>query len=319
MRSFFDAVWIDNFFGANLVIVASWTSLCWAGLRKTGRSRRLLLDLDPAFNSNCEVLAYMASMPPQFLPRDQRIKFEFGAMPSGIEKVPARDLSAGQARDVVVALAVQSEFTIKELKISDDFKLVTPKAEDAARVTIEPNIIAGIPFRLDNGTDFGLKPITLPFAVVLWRMATMLKKDWGAKIIYAGGIGIGGDANLNDCHNQGRCVDFFGADTDFGNFRVYKDWGLRNFIRPDKKVGNTWLGYTGNTFYYRLRHLPSPSPNDAAAEFFEAIYQFAQQQCRDMGGTPTTIGQPSYIMHPDHPDPKREAHQNHVHFQLGAT
>lgn len=261
----------------------------------------------------------MATVPPQYLPRDQRIKFEFGAMPSGIEAVPARDMSADQARDVVVALAVQSEFTIKELKISDDFKLVTPKAADATRVTIDPNIIAGIPFRLDNGKDFGLKPISLPFAVVLWRLATMLKKDWGVTTIYTGGIGIGADATPADCHNQGRCVDFFGADTNRGNFRVYNDWGMRNFIRPDKKVGRTWLGYTGKTFYYRLRHLSGPPPNDAATEFFEAIYKFAQEQCRDMAGMPTTIGQPSFIMHPDHPDPKREGHQNHIHFQLGAT
>jgi hypothetical protein len=187
----------------------------------------------------------MATVPPQYLPRDQRIKFEFGAMPSGIEAVPARDMSADQARDVVVALAVQSEFTIKELKISDDFKLVTPKAADATRVTIAPNIIAGIPFRLDNGKDYGLKPISLPFAVVLWRLATMLKKDWGVKTIYTGGIGIGADATPADCHNQGRCVDFFGADTNRGNFRVYNDWGLRKFIRPDKKVDSSWRGYTG--------------------------------------------------------------------------
>jgi hypothetical protein len=261
----------------------------------------------------------MFGMTPEGFARATKIKQTFGGKPSGIG-VPARNMTILEARDVVVYLAVQWEFTIKELDISDDMKVIAPKAEEATLVTIEPNTIAGVPFVLDNGKDFPLKPVTLKFAVVLWRLATLLKDEWGATRIFTGGIGIGRDDSPGDCHNKGRCVDFFGADTNRGSFRVERDWGNRTFIRPDKVKTNSWVGYRGKeAFWYRLKHQAGPPANDAATLFFETIYKFAQEQCRDIDGMPTDIGERSFIMHPDHPDPKREQHRNHIHFQLGAT
>ena len=256
---------------------------------------------------------------PEGLARANKLKQAFASPPAAFDK-PAKEMSPQEARDALAYLEVQWEIHIKELDFSDDLKVIAPKADASTRVNIAPNIISGISFLLDSGKDFPLKPVTLNFAVVLWRLASKLKKDWGGKTIYSGGIGIGADDKPTDCHNSGRCIDLFGADTAKGNFKVERDWGNQWFVRPDKVHDTSWATYKGRQFYYRLDHRVHPPGNTAARDFFEWVYEFAQDECRDVdSGSPSDIGDRSFIMHPDHPDPKREKHRNHIHFQLGAT
>ncbi len=256
---------------------------------------------------------------PEGIERANKIKQALGtALPAGFDKA-AKEMTPQEARDALVYLNVNWELHMKELSISDDMKVISPKAEASTRVTLEPNIISGISFLLDSGKDFPLKPVTLAFGVALWRLASELKKDWGVTTIYSGGIGIGRDDKPGDCHNSGRCIDFFGADTSKGNFRVERDWGNQLFVRPDKVHARTWVGYKGHQFSYRLENLVHPPGNTDARDFFRWVYEFAQRECRDIKPGPSDIGGGSFIIHPDHPDPIREHHRNHIHFQLGAT
>ncbi len=128
---------------------------------------------------------------PEGIERANKIKQALGtALPAGFDKA-AKEMTPQEARDALVYLNVNWELHMKELSISDDMKVISPKAEASTRVTLEPNIISGISFLLDSGKDFPLKPVTLAFGVALWRLASELKKDWGVTTIYSGGIGIG--------------------------------------------------------------------------------------------------------------------------------
>jgi hypothetical protein len=207
-------------------------------------------------------------------------------------------------------------------------------------------VMAGLPFlkargdnRQANGSAGAVQQTyfapTPNFAIVLYKLAKLLIDDWDAKQVVYGGIGVGGNAAVTDCHSTGHCVDFYGADTKRGNFDVRRDWWSRPVFdsagneHPSDGKGwaqDKWKNET-NT-YYRLAM--SPDAKDlAAAEFFAAIYEFAYNETRaesfDINPLEFSSGirlRKGFIMHPDYPKketPGRESHNDHIHFQLGNT
>jgi hypothetical protein len=112
---------------------------------------------------------------------------------------------------------------------------------------------------------------------------------------------------------MGHCFDLYGAITKNGLLDVRTDWALKPVYGKDGKRRPDGWGQATQT-YYRLRQ----NLDDPAYSFFKDVYQFASEQCVD--GSGGVIGKPSFIIHPDHPDPDlRENHEQHMHLQIGKT
>ncbi len=182
---------------------------------------------------------------------------------------------------------------------------------------------AGAPPSGGNAPD-GLDPRA---AVALIRMCQWLKANWGVTELYH--AGINGSTTRVDCHGQGRAVDFVGVKGTHDGadyvLTVFDDWGR---VTTPSTPGGTWTPAGTGTTHFRLNDV-----NDRALArgFFQAFYDFVAGEYQDKSSTadprttPTHIGDHSFIMNPDHPTSKpgtpngREAHQGHVHVQIGVT
>lgn len=105
---------------------------------------------------------------------------------------------------------------------------------------------------------------------------------------------------------------------------VFDDWGT---VSTATTPGGDWPASTGREVSYRL---DDPDADEWTREFFGSLYEFIASQWQDRTSapeetdTPSTIGEGSFIMHPDHPDDAapphgRSAHRNHIHMQIGVT
>lgn len=168
-------------------------------------------------------------------------------------------------------------------------------------------------------------------ALALVRLCQWLNSSWGVTELYH--LGINGDPSggRTDCHGQGRAVDFAGVagtspeDGSWFRLSVLDDWGT---TATAWTPGGTWPPGTGANVTYRL---DDPDTSWMARDFFRQFYEFVAGEWQDRHNTPegwdtaTAIGEPSFIMHPDHPASApgtlhgREAHRNHVHMQIGVT
>jgi hypothetical protein len=169
--------------------------------------------------------------------------------------------------------------------------------------------------------------------LALVRLCQWLAQDYGATELYHLGISGGGvDKNGNprvDCHGQGRAVDLVGAlvaadDGTTSPVTVWDDWGsVATAVTP----GGDWPAGTGSAVSFRL---DDPAADEWCRNFFRALYEFAAGEWQDTtstpdeAGTPSAIGESSFIMHPDHPADAppphgRSAHREHMHLQIGVT
>jgi hypothetical protein len=171
-------------------------------------------------------------------------------------------------------------------------------------------------------------------ALALVRLCQWLSESFSVFELYHLGISGGGvDAQGNprrDCHGQGRAVDFVGVkytaeDDSEVTITVNDDWGtVSTAVTP----GGDWPPGTGSDVSYRL---DDPDADPVVSGFFRDLYQFIASEWQDRSDEPdpagdeTTIGERSFIMHPDHPATApgtphgREAHRNHIHMQIGVT
>ncbi|HLV88846.1 MAG TPA: hypothetical protein VKV39_17805 [Candidatus Sulfotelmatobacter sp.] len=260
-------------------------------------------------------------------------------------QIPARNLSESDAFKLMMDLVELEQITLFDKIVRDKSGKITSH-KPGMQTKIIPEI-AGIPFLKASGTNNGnngsagatqqkyFAP-TPSFAIVLFKLAVMLRDDWQATQVVYGGIGAGGSPGVTDCHMTGRCMDFYGADTNKGTFDVRKDWWLRPVydsagnLHPSEGNGwgvDRWKDETKT--WYRLA--TSPKPEDAnAADFFAAIYEFAHEQARaeafDINPHEFSAGsllKMGWIIHPDYPRKLgkggREKHNDHMHFQLGNT
>jgi len=164
-------------------------------------------------------------------------------------------------------------------------------------------------------------------ALALVRFCSWLRDTWGVHTLYH--LGISGDATgaRTDCHGQGRAVDFVGvAGAIEGSeyaLTVLDNWSVDTPSTP----GGAWPDGTGGNVHYRL---DDEGSDPGTAQFFRDAYAFIVGEWQDLGSGPddvggSSIGGSSFVMNPDHPTSApgtphgREAHNNHLHMQIGVT
>jgi hypothetical protein len=243
-------------------------------------------------------------------------------------RIPARDLTRREARDVLVYLAGQGAFTLKPTQspIQFDSSCTILRPQPSTRITIEPAVIDGVRFvARGNPRQSAISNLDVRMVVGLYRLAQMLRTRWGVTAIGHMGIGQGRGAS-DDCHNSGRAIDFAGVE---GVYRgqqymldVQRDWGNQPVTLPNGAQQRNWPADFRATSY-RL----TPGGNALAYGLFRDVYELATREFTDTNpqrlgnAAPTQIGQSSrFIIHPDHPSSGlRSQHQNHMHIQIGST
>jgi hypothetical protein len=248
---------------------------------------------------------------------------------------PARAISSEEALEEILLL--QSDGVIL-LEGTPSPRQVSLDGWNPYNGVAEDGNVAGVVIRyLGSGSlrsgqpSHGTAPDRLDSrnAVALVRLCQWLSDYYGVYELYH--LGISGDATgaRQDCHGQGRAVDFVGVrglidDIDWA-LTVNDDWGtVSTAVTPD---GN-WPSGTGSNVSYRL---DDPSVEPFVSGFFRDVYRFIASEWQDRSAGPdpagnaTSIGEGSFVMHPDHPTSSpgtphgREAHKNHIHMQIGVT
>jgi hypothetical protein len=143
--------------------------------------------------------------------------------------------------------------------------------------------------------------------VLAVRLAQYLKSSkWGVTTIFWGGMGVGRAST--DRHGKGFALDFHGAVTRYGTIDVARDWGDEEIILPNGKTAKDWPA--GMVPHFRL------DVDTNAGGFFYDVYQFLRGEAAD-AASPTSIGDHSFILHPDTPNPSlRATHQDHIHCEI---
>ena len=225
---------------------------------------------------------------------------------------PARGLSQADACAELKKHIDDGRITIRKPRDKSDEpydpepgKRVEVKLADVCGIRLTPANADAKNWKWTNGLD-------LRMAVLLCRFLEFLKDKWEATEVYWGGLGVPGQQEVQDAHSKGCAMDFHGAQTNCGSFMVERDWGLR--LVPGAGKSNIWP-LNAKKFSFRL------DPTTPAGMFFHHVYDYLTTQAHDAAGHPwgrTTIGMPSYIIHPDHPGSpeKRRKHRNHIHFEV---
>lgn len=166
-------------------------------------------------------------------------------------------------------------------------------------------------------------------ALALVRLCQWLHDTFGVTELYHAGIDGDGSGQRTDCHGQGRAVDFVGVKgsrdgTDFF-LTVNDDWGT---VDTPSTPGGVWQPVGTSATHFRLDDVEG---HDLARDFFRQVYEFIGSQWQDHSSQAdgvaevSAIGTGSFVMNPDHPTSKpgtkngREAHQGHIHMQIGVT
>jgi hypothetical protein len=166
-------------------------------------------------------------------------------------------------------------------------------------------------------------------ALALVRLCSWLHDSYGCTELYHLGVDGDGSGQRTDCHGQGRAIDWVGAkgvlDGTGYTLTVSDDWGT---VDTPATPGGVWQPVGTNATHFRLDDAPG---HEFARDFFRALYSFVTGQWQDSSSGPDPagpageIGRRSFVMNPDHPTSKpgtkngREAHQNHLHMQIGVT
>jgi hypothetical protein len=261
----------------------------------------------------------------------------------------ARDMTRAEARDYFVYELSWGTFQIRnrdELFSIGKNGEVVPPAPDR-KVTIYPSVIDGVSFRyLTHITKKGGKKtvdqtmgnLDMRLIAFLCRLCWELRVCLGVNTIYH--IGFLFEKERNDCHGQGRALDFAGAAGEGFDMTVAEHWSGQpvTMLKDWKKTKagtklDDWPSGDFTDTYFRLdsaynTNLKPELDPETAANLFRTVYEVATDECMDTNtnATATTIGKDSsYILHPDyrksvpHGKSGREAHWQHMHMQIGPT
>lgn len=212
----------------------------------------------------------------------------------------------------------------------------TPK-----QVRLAPSVIHGVEFRYWDGTKtmrHGMEQIDPRHAVALARLAAWASTNYATTVIYH--LGLSGSTDRVDCHGQGRALDFAGVqgviDGVAYDWQILRDWGKKSVPNESNPTGPRVKAWPSGRRDLSYRLIGAPDADASATAFFQALYDFCAGEWQDLDDTasaattPSTIGTRSFMMNPDHPASDisatgkvgsggREAHQNHLHVQIGKT
>ncbi|WP_025037870.1 hemopexin repeat-containing protein [Bradyrhizobium sp. DOA9] len=235
-------------------------------------------------------------------------------VPSGMVTA-ARDLTLAQANEAMGYLIDHGKLALSatQTPYSGPWTAITSPSP-STHVVIRPPIIDGITYQDDAGPAPVIDNVDQRMVVALYRFARWVNAS-EPTIDMIKHLGIGhGIGPANDCHNQGRALDFSGlVGTSLGtpfNKRILTNWGN--------------LPSTGSA----LRLNPATDP--LAHQLFLTAFRFGtfECECNGIGAANKwpvkNVGDPGgFVIHPDYVDvdvpPLRPSHQNHIHMQLGPT
>jgi hypothetical protein len=230
------------------------------------------------------------------------------AIPPAAASKPARDLTQGEARDLVVSYVLTGQLSLeKPIAFGKDGNPTFPRVGEKVPLGLG---IGGVDFVPDNKKAAGWTrtgPMDMRTAVLAVRLAQYLKSRWGVTTIFWGGMGVG--RADTDRHGKGYAIDFHGAITRTGKLDVSEDWGKQPITLPDGTKAAKWP-VTARP-YFRL------DVDTRAGAFFYDVYRWLTGEAADSSRKRTSIGDHSYILCPDMPDVAwRDLHQDHIHCEI---
>lgn len=239
-------------------------------------------------------------------------------VPAGMV-TPARDLTLAHANKVMGYLIQDGKLSLSSTQTPyiGDWRTAITSPTPSTRVVIKPAVINNVQLVDDAGAATLIDNVDQRMAVALYRLTRWLNASQpDVTVLRHKGIGHGAGPP-NDCHNQGRALDFSGVDGTSGGIsfdrKVLRDWGNRPAI-PGTPL--------------RL----DPVGDPLAHLLFLTAWRFGGFECENNGVGPANkwpgknIGDVSgMVIHPDYVDVPppgqqlRALHQNHVHMQIGPT
>ncbi|WP_219835385.1 hemopexin repeat-containing protein [Paenibacillus sp. R14(2021)] len=240
-------------------------------------------------------------------------------VPSGMW-TPARELTVEQANKAMGYLIQNGKLSLKatQTPYNGDWSTNIQSPRPTQRVAVSPATINHIDLINENNVGVAvIDNVDQRMLVCLYRLTRWVNASQpDISAIRHLGIGHGGQ-NPNDCHNQGRAMDFSGLEGTFMevafNRQIARDWGNKPEI-PGKAL--------------RL----DPAVDPLAHELFLKVFNFASFECENngIGAANTWSGKAigdigGFVIHPDYVDDPhsvkklRAAHFDHIHMQIGPT
>ncbi len=234
-------------------------------------------------------------------------------VPSGM-LAAARDLTLDQAREVMGYLIDNGKLSLSTTYTGPWTSISSPSS--STHVVVKPPALDGVTFENVAGAASVIDNLDQRMVVALYRLARWLNASEPTveKVLH---LGIGhGAGPPNDCHNQGRALDFAGVS------------GTSQGAAFTKMILADWGNRPAGAGPLRL----DPAADPLAHQLFLTAFRFGTLECECNGigaankWPPMNVGDPGgYVIHPDYIDPPgsgqvlRPAHQNHIHMQIGPT
>ncbi|NTV09572.1 MAG: hypothetical protein HGA47_02245 [Zoogloea sp.] len=239
-------------------------------------------------------------------------------VPAGLW-TPGRALTLAQANQVMGYLIQTGVLTLSptQTPYTGDWSAGITSPAPTAHVVIQPTTINGVQFINDLGAASLIDNVDQRMVIALCRLTRWVNSsEPTVTIIRHKGIGHG-NGPANDCHNQGRALDFSGVDgtSQDANFdrKIMRDWGSRPVV---------------SGVAMRL----DPVVDKLAHDIFRTVVRFATFECecngvgsankwppKEIGDTGGLVIHPDYIDAPGSDQLLRPQHQDHIHMQIGPT
>lgn len=228
----------------------------------------------------------------------------------------ARDLTLDQAREVMGYLIDNGILSLNPVSTpyTGPWTAITSPAA-STHVVIKPPTIDGFTFENVAGPATVIDNVDQRMVVALYRLTRWLNSSEPTveKIMH---LGIGhGTGPANDCHNQGRALDFAGV------------VGTSVGAAFTRMVQANWGSLPNNGTPFRITKAADP----LAYLLFFTAFRFGTFECecngigaankwpaKDIGDSGGFVIHPDYVDVPGTPA-LRPAHQNHIHMQVGPT